>query len=278
MTSPTPTTFTFRDGRTVNRLGFGTMRLTGQPGNFGPFPDWEAGMDVLRAARDAGVQHFDTARAYGPRHAEQIVRDALHPHDGLFVATKGGITKTGAGMEFIRRDARPEQLRLEVEQSLSDLGVDRIDLYYLHAPDREVSFMDQVGALVEAKARGEIARIGLSNVTLDQLDQALSESWIDAVQVRYNPRDGGDEALLDATTDRGIAFVPWGPLAAAPMRAGSPLEELEARDGLSPIQTALVQLLDRAPNILPIPGTTSAAHAVENAPETVAAALASAGL
>ena len=258
-------TFTFRDGRTVRRLGFGTMRLTGQPGNFGPFHDWEAGKAVLRAAREAGVEHFDTARAYGPRHAERILRVALHPYADLFIATKGGITKTGAGMEFIRRDGRPEQLRAEIETSLDDLGVERIDLYYLHAPDRDVPFADQVGALVEAKRRGEIARIGLSNITLDQLREAEELTGIDAVQVRYNARDGGDEALLDYTTERGIAFVPWGPLAAAPMKAGSPLADGRARDGLSPIQTALLDLLERAPNILPIPGTTSPAHARENA-------------
>lgn len=274
----TTQTFTFKDGRTINRLGFGTMRLTGQPGNFGPFHDWDAGIEVLRAAREAGVQHFDTAKAYGPRYSEQIVRDALHPYDDLFIATKGGITKTGAGMEFIRRDGRPEQLRRELEESLSDLGVDRIDLYYLHAPDSRVPFADQVGALIEAKARGDIARIGLSNVTLTQLKEAMAMTQIDAVQVRYNPRDGGEEDLLDFTTENGIAFVPWGPLAAAPMQHGSPLEAAEARTGLSPIQTALLQLLERAPNILPIPGTTSAAHAVENAPETIATALSGAGL
>ena len=258
-------TFTFRDGRTIRRLGFGTMRLTGQPGNFGPFSDWEAGIRVLRAAREAGVDHFDTAHAYGPRHAERIVRDALHPYEGVFIATKGGITKEGAGMEFIRRDGRPEQLRRELETSLEDLGAERIDLYYLHAPDRDVPFADQVGALADAKSRGDVARVGLSNVTLDQLREAMGIVDVDAVQVRYNPRDGGDEALLDFTTEHGIAFVPWGPLAASPMTPGSPLADAEAREGLSPVQTALLQLLERAPNVLPIPGTTSEAHARENA-------------
>lgn len=264
MTRPIDT-FTFRDGRTVRRLGFGTMRLTGQPGNFGPFHDWEAGIRVLRAARDAGVDHFDTAHAYGPRHAERIVRDALHPFRDVLVATKGGITKEGAGMEFIRRDGRPEQLRWELEMSLRDLGVERIDLYYLHAPDRDVPFADQVGALADAKARGDVARVGLSNITLDQLREAMDITDIDAVQVRYNPRDGGDEALLDFTTEHGIAFVPWGPLAAAPMAHGSPFADGGTREGLSGVQSALLQLLQRAPNVLPIPGTTSEVHARENA-------------
>ena len=258
------TTFTFADGRTINRIGFGTMRLTGQPGNFGPYKDWESGIATLRAARNAGVNFFDTAKAYGPRYSEQLVADALAPYDDVFIATKGGITKTGVGGDFIRRDGRPEQLRREIKESLSDLRVEAIDLYYLHAPDRTVPFADQIGALVDAKARGEIQRIGVSNVSLEQLKEAMALTHIDAVQNRYDPANSGDEAVLDHTTEYGIAFVPWGPLGADPTKPGSPLEDTEALEGATPIQTALVQLLRRAPNIVPIPGTRSADHAVEN--------------
>lgn len=260
-------TFTFADGRTINRLGFGTMRLTGQPRNFGPYDDWEAGLAVIRAARNEGVELFDTARAYGPGHAERLLGEAIAPDDnGAFIVTKGGMTKTGIGSAFINPDARPEQLEREINASLTDLRREQIDLYFLHRPDPNVPFEDQVGALEKARQSGKIARIGLSNVSLDHIRRAQAVTRIDAIQNRYNSRDGGDEAVLDYAMDQGMAFLPWGPLGAHPMQSGSPLANQDRTiDGMTPIQSALFALLARSPNIIPIPGTTSRAHAVDNA-------------
>ncbi|MEM7730699.1 MAG: aldo/keto reductase [Pseudomonadota bacterium] len=258
--------FTFADGRTVNRLGFGTMRLTGQPGNFGPYEDWNAGIAVIRAAREAGVQVFDTARAYGPAHAERILADAIPASDtDAFIVTKGGVTKTGVGPGHIRADARPEQLAREIEASLRDLKRERIDLYFLHRPDPSVPFADQIGALETARQAGKIARIGLSNVSLDQLKAAMDVATIDAVQNRYDPVGGGDDGVLDFATRHGMAFLPWGPLGANPMTPGSPLHGPAPVDGPTAIQTALADLLARSPNMIPIPGTTRRAHACDNA-------------
>ncbi len=258
-------TFTFSDGRTINRLGFGTMRLTGQPGNFGPYEAWDAGIALLRRAASLGVEHFDTARAYGPHYSERLIADAFGSEvKNLFIATKGGIEKTGVGAEFIKRDGRPETLRRHLMESLQNLKVETIDLYYLHAPDNRVGMEDSVAELADAKSKGLIARIGLSNVSLAQLKTAEKVVQIDAVQNRYNPADGGDEAVLTYTAQKGIAFVPWGPLGANPMKQGAPLASGDAIGLQTPAQAALSELLSRAPNVLPIPGTTSRQHLMEN--------------
>ncbi|MEM9797069.1 MAG: aldo/keto reductase [Pseudomonadota bacterium] len=253
--------FTFPDGRTVHRLGLGTMRLTGQPGNFGPFEDWEAGKTLLRTAADNGVDFFDTARAYGPHWGERIIGEALAEYgDRVFVASKGGIEKNGPTGAHIRRDGRPDRLKVHVDESLEALGRDIIDLYYLHSPDPSVPFADSIGALEEARLAGKIARIGVSNATLDQLREAMAIAPISAVQNRYDPVNGGDEAVLDATVQAGIAFVPWGPLGANPMKPGSPFAET----GAMGVTDAIKALLDRAPNVLPIPGTRSVDHLLAN--------------
>lgn len=255
-------TFTFPDGRTVGRLGYGAMRLTGQPGNFGPYADWRGGVDLLRRARELGVQHVDTARAYGPRDNERLVGEALRGSDGtfgaMFVATKGGIEKDGPTMAHIRRDGRPEALARHIDESLEALGVETIDLYYLHAPDPAVPLADSVRALEAARRAGRIARIGLSNVTRAQVEEAMAIAPISAVQNRYSPADEPDpeeEALIDWLAERGIAYVPHGPLGAHPMRRGAAVEPAEA----------LRALLARAPNILVIPGTTTVEHLEANA-------------
>ena len=179
------TEFTFADGKTVNRLGYGAMRLTGQPGNFGRYEDWDAGKALLRAAREAGVQFFDSARAYGPGWNERLIAEALGPYDDdLLIATKGGIDKDGPTPAHISRDGRPESLRQHIEQSLKDLRTGQIGLYYLHAPDTNVPLQDSMGALEAARQRGEIARIGISNVTLEQLETAMDVAPIAAVQNR----------------------------------------------------------------------------------------------
>ena len=258
------TTFTFPDGLTVRRLGYGAMRLTGQPGNFGRYADWEGGKALLRTAVADGVQFIDTARAYGPGWNETLIAEALAPYaEDVVIATKGGIDKTGPTSADIHANGRPDALRLHVEESLRRLQVAQIDLYYLHRPDPRVPFAESVGALEEARRRGEIARIGLSNVTLDQVKEAMQIAPIAAVQNRYDPARGGDQAVLDFTTEKGIAFVPWGPLGANPMQPGSPFAADAQGSGLT-VQQALRALLDRAPNILPIPGTRSVAHLREN--------------
>ncbi len=265
--APSPT-FTFADGRQITRLGFGAMRLTGQPGNYGPYEDWKGGLTLLRKAHALGAGHIDTARAYGPHDNERLIGEAfaaMPASERPFLASKGGIEKLGRGAEFIHPDGRPAALERHVEESLAALRVETIDLYYLHRPDPAVPIEDSVGALVDAKAAGKIARIGVSNVTLDQLKRAQAVVAIDAVQNRYNPAEGGDDAVLEHAVAHGIAFVPWGPLAAKPLEHGAPLAAGDAdAHGATPSQRALVALLRRAPNVLPIPGTTSLDHLAEN--------------
>jgi aryl-alcohol dehydrogenase-like predicted oxidoreductase len=252
-------TFAFPDGRAVSRIGYGAMRLTGQPRNFGPYEDWAGGIALLRRAAELGVDHVDTARAYGPHANERLVAEALAPlATRAFVASKGGVEKDEAS---IRRDGSPEALARHIEESRRDLapliGDRPIDLYYLHQPDPEVPLAESVRALEAARRAGRIARIGLSNVSLAQLREAMEVAPVSAVQNRYSPadaRDAGTEALIDFTAEHGIAFVAHGPLGAHPMRRGAATGPGEA----------LRTLLARAPNILAIPGTTAPAHLEEN--------------
>lgn len=256
----TAPTFTFADGRTVNRIGYGAMRLTGQPRNFGPYADWDGGVALLRRAVELGVDHFDTARAYGPHDNERLIAEALAPLAAqVFVASKGGVEKDGRS---IGRDGSPEALARHVEESRRDLapllGERPIDLYYLHQPDPDVAVGRSVAALEAARVAGRIARIGVSNVSLAQLREAMVVAPIAAVQNRYSPadaRDGEVEEMIDFTAEHAIAFVPHGPLGANPMRRGAATEPGEA----------LRTLLARSPNVLAIPGTTTPAHLEENA-------------
>ena len=259
--SPTdlPVDFAFADGLTIPRMGFGAMRLTGQPGNFGPYADPEGGVALVRRALELGVRHLDTARAYGPHENERLIRSALagapSGADAAFVATKGGIEK--GSPDDIRRDGSPAALRRHVDESLGNLGVEAIDLYYLHGPDARVPIAESVGALEEARRAGKILRIGLSNVDSAQLDEAREVAPIAAVQNRYSPADDPDdalEALIDRTAELGIAFVAHGPLGAHPMRAGAATDPA----------AALGALLARSPNVLVIPGTTSVRHLEAN--------------
>jgi aryl-alcohol dehydrogenase-like predicted oxidoreductase len=267
MTAPT-TAFLLGGDLAVSRLGFGAMRLTGQPGNFGPYPNWEAGKALLRRAVELGVTFFDTARAYGPGWNEELIADALAPYDGVVVATKGGIEKHSP--TEIQPDGRPEALRRHVEESRRRLRLDTLPLYYLHRPDPAVPLLAQVEALAQERAAGRIRHVGLSNVTVAQLEAALAVVPVAAVQNRYNVAERGGDDVVDYTAARGIAFVPYGPLGANPMRPGAPLAAAAhghadpAGDGRTPAQRALGALLGRAPNVLPIPGTTSAAHLEEN--------------
>jgi aryl-alcohol dehydrogenase-like predicted oxidoreductase len=265
-----PATFLLGGDLEIRRAGYGAMRLCGQPGNFGPFADWPAGERLLRQAVELGVNFIDTAEAYGPGNNEEIIASALHPYAaGLVIATKGGVTKTSPTTIF--PDGSPETLRRSVEASLKRLRVERIDLYQFHRPDPKVPFADSVAALAALRTEGKIRHLGLSNVTLAQIEEARRIAPIVSVQNRYNLRERGAEDVVTFCERNAIAFLPYGPLGAqpfertAPLSAGSgPLAAIAARLRASPAQIALAWLLHRAPNIVAIPGTTSIPHLEEN--------------
>jgi aryl-alcohol dehydrogenase-like predicted oxidoreductase len=265
-----PSTYNLGGDLTIQRLGFGAMRLCGQPGNFGPYPDWEAGKQLIRQAIDLGVNFIDTAHAYGPGWNETLIGEALADvMEAVVVATKGGVEKTAHDRVF--PDGRPTQLRLRCEESLRRLRLERIPLYQLHKPDPQVPLAESIGALRELRAEGKIQHKGLSNDTLAQIEESLAIVPIASVQNRFNIAEQTDSAVLDFCLAHGIAYLPWGPLAAKPFSAEAPL----AREGrLAEIarvhastegQLALAWLLQRAPNIVLIPGTTSPSHLAENA-------------
>jgi len=251
----------------VDRLGYGAMRITG-PGVWGPPtepPDGPQGaIALLRRAVELGVNFFDTADAYGPNVSEELIAEALAPYDGLVIATKGGLTRSGPGVWHA--DGRPEHLRGALEGSLRRLKLERIDLYQLHRPDPEVPFEESLGALVEAREQGKIRHIGLSNVSLDQLEQALAMTEIVSVQNRYSALDRKSQEVLDACTRDAIAFIPWFPLAAgeATTDAGA-LEQVARRHDATPGQIAIAWLLAVSAVMLPIPGTSRIEHLEQNA-------------
>jgi pyridoxine 4-dehydrogenase len=248
---------------TVNRMGFGAMRLTG-PGVIGEPADPENAKAVLRRAVELGVNFIDTAASYGPEINERQVADALHPYpDGLVVATKGGLIHERQG-EWLR-DGRPETLRTSCEASLRRLRIDRIDLYQLHAVDPSVPFEESVGALAELQREGKIRHIGLSNVDARQLAQARELVTVVSVQNRYNLADRHSEGVLEACERDEIAFLPWFPLAFGDLtRGGGRLAEVASARGATQAQVALAWLLRRSPVMLPIPGTSSVEHLEEN--------------
>jgi pyridoxine 4-dehydrogenase len=246
-------TFSIGGEVTVNRIGYGAMRLTGQPGNFGQYADWEGGKALLRHAAAGGVQFFDSAFAYGPEWADKIIAAALHPYSqNLLIATKGGVDKPAPGKIVV--DGSPTALTRQIDLALENLKTDCIDLFQLHRVDPEVPLEDSLGALVSAREAGKIRFIGLSNVNRAQLDRALTVTPIASVQNRYNMAEREDDELVEYTCSHGIAYLPWGPLGAQPMEPGAVLAPHEA----------LAWLLQRSPNIIVIPGTTSPAHLDEN--------------
>jgi len=263
-------TFTITGDFTVPRLGYGAMRLTGQPNNYGPYFDWEAGKQLLRHGVQLGIRFIDTARAYGPAWNERLIADALTPYpDDLFIATKGGVVKKTATARFL--DGSPEGLRRDCEDSLRNLRVDSISLYQLHWIDPDVPFADSIGGLATLLKQGKIRRIGLSNIHLEQLKEALSIAPIASVQNRYSIADRHSDSIVDFCAGRGILFLPYGPLGADPMKpgsplasAGGPLADVAERLHVSRSQVALAWLLQRSSNIVAIPGTTSRIHLEEN--------------
>jgi pyridoxine 4-dehydrogenase len=247
----------------VRRLGFGAMRITGN-GIWGPPDDPEAARALLRRVVDLGVNLIDTADSYGPAVSENLIAEALHPYpDGLVIATKGGLRRTGPGQW--PRDARPERLRETCEGSLRRLKLDRIDLYQLHSPDPKVPFEDSVGALKELQDEGKIRHIGISNVSLEELERARRIADVVTVQNRYNLTDRSSEDVLDACERAGIGFIPWFPLARGSLaESGGALDEVAHAHDATPGQVTLAWLLARSKVMLPIPGTSSAEHLEQN--------------
>ena len=247
----------------VRRLGFGAMRITG-PGIWGSPEDPGAARALLRRVVDLGVNLIDTADAYGPEVSENLLREALHPYPSdMVIATKGGLTRGGPHQWSRRGD--PAYLKEACEGSLRRLGVDTIDLYQLHAVDDDVPLEDSVGALGELQQAGKIRYIGLSNVSVDQLERAARSVEVVSVQNRYNLTDRKHAPVLDACATRGIGFIPWYPLAAGDLTTfDGPLRAIAHRHGATPNQVALAWLLHSDRVVLPIPGTSSVSHLEEN--------------
>jgi pyridoxine 4-dehydrogenase len=245
----------------VNRLGFGTMRLTGE-GIWGPPADRNRALAVLRHAVELDVNFIDTADSYGPFVSEQLIAEALFPYPkGLVIATKGGWNRPGP--DQWTHDATPAHLRKAVEGSLKRLRLDRIDVYQLHTPDPVVSFDASVETLAQLRDEGKIRLVGLSNVTREHIERARKIVPIVSVQNRYSFADREWDYVVDYCAANGIAFIPWFPLAAGRV-AGDVLNEIAQAHQASPKQVALVWLLRRSPIVLPIPGTSSVEHLEEN--------------
>jgi pyridoxine 4-dehydrogenase len=254
-------TFTIGDIE-VHRLGFGAMRITGD-GIWGPPADPAAARAVLRRVPELGIDFIDTADSYGPAVSEELLAEVLHPYDGLLIATKGGLERTGPGQW--PRNGRPEHLKAACESSLQRLKVDRIDLYQLHAPDDKVPYAESVGALKELRDEGKIRHVGVSNVSVEQLATAREIVDVVTVQNRFNLTDRHAEDVLDECESAGIGFIPWFPLAAGSLaEPGGTVDEIARRHDATPGQVALAWLLARSPVMLPIPGTGSVEHLEEN--------------
>ena len=246
----------------VNRFGFGAMRLTGE-GVWGTPEDPKEARSVLRCAVDLGINFIDTADSYGPEVSERLIAEALAPYpEGLVIATKGGLVRPGPG-EW-RRDGRPERLRKACEASLERLGLERIDLYQLHAIDDEVPLAESVGALAELREEGKIRHVGLSNVDADQLAEAREIVPVVSVQNRYGLADRDSDALLEACEREGLAFIPWFPLGAGTLPEAEAIDRVAEAHDATPFQIALAWVLARSPATLPIAGTSSTEHLREN--------------
>jgi pyridoxine 4-dehydrogenase len=246
----------------VHRLGFGAMRITGE-GIWGPPGDHENAIRVLRRAVELGVDFIDTADSYGPYVSEDLIREALHPYDGVVIATKGGLTRHGPGQW--EQLGRPEYLRQCVHMSLRRLGVERIDVWQLHRIDRKVPVEEQLGAVKELQDAGLIRHVGLSEVSVEQIELARSLLPVVSVQNLYNLANRQSEDVLEHCEREGIGFIPWFPVNAGELaRPGSVLDDIAHEHQTTHAQLALAWLLHRSPVMLPIPGTGSVAHLEEN--------------
>lgn len=245
---------------TVHRVGFGAMRLTG----YRPVADRTAAIRVARRAVELGIDFIDTADAYGIGANEELLAEALHPYDEhLLIATKIGHTRPSPG-EW-KPVGRPEYLRQAAELSLRRLRVERLDLLQLHRVDPAVPLEDQLGALAQLQSEGKVRHVGLSEVTVDQLDTARRQIDIISVQNRYNLTDRVHDDVLKYCETEGIAFIPWLPIAGGDHATSQLLAELATETGATPSQLSLAWLLHRSPVMVPIPGTSSETHLIENA-------------
>jgi pyridoxine 4-dehydrogenase len=245
---------------TVNRLGFGAMRITGR-GIWGPPPDRDEAKAVLRRAVELGVNFIDTADSYGPNVSEELIAEALHPYpDELVIATKGGLERTGPGRW--PANGRPDHLVEVCEGSLRRLRLEQIPLYQFHRPDPKVPLEDSIGALVDLKEHGKIRHIGVSNVDEDQLRRAQKLTPVVSIQNRYNLDDRQSESLVDLCEQEQLVFLPWAPI--SDLDNSAAVQEVARRHGATPRQIVLAWLLARSPAMLPIPGTGSLEHLEEN--------------
>ncbi|WP_217251085.1 aldo/keto reductase [Streptomyces sp. AC602_WCS936] len=255
----TTTVFRIAGDLEVRRLGFGAMHLPTEPG-----PARAASVAVARRAVELGVTLIDTAYLYGGGANEELLAEALYPYaDGLFVTTKVGVARSGPSGEW-RLDGRPSVLREQVERALRRLRVERIELLQLHRVDPETPLADQLGTLRDLRAEGKIGRIGLSEVTVDELDRARRIVDVASVQNRYNLLDREHEPVLAACEAAGIAFLPWRPVAWGDAGSRAEVAAVAAETGATPTQVALAWLLGRSPVVLPIPGTARIDHLEEN--------------
>ena len=266
MTSAQPVhssgTFSIGGDLEVHRLGYGAMQITG-PGIWGEPADRAGAIAVLRRAVELGVDFIDTADSYGPYVSEDLIREALHPYDHVLVATKAGLTRSGPG--DWRPVGVPAYLRQCAEMSLRRLGVETIDLFQLHRIDSAVPLEDQLGVFAELVAEGKVRHVGLSEISVAELQAAQEILPIATVQNLYNVGNRQSEALLDHCTTHGIGFIPWFPIATGELvAAGGPLDHIAERAGHTPAQLALAWLLRRSPVVLPIPGTKTVSHVEEN--------------
>jgi len=265
MSTPTPTyakTFTIGGDLTVNRLGYGAMRITG-PGIWGPPQDHDESIRVLKRAVELGINFIDTADSYGPNVSEELIAEALHPYPaGLVVATKGGLLRTGPNQWPV--DASPKHLEEALHGSLKRLKVEQIDLYQLHRIDDKVPAEDTFRFLQKAQQDGLVKHIGLSEVTVDQIKQAQEFFPVVSVQNMYSVDNRKWEAVLDYTREQNMAFIPWYPLAGGNAEALKALDQLAQKHGATQQQIALSWLLHHSPNILLIPGTSKVNHLEEN--------------
>jgi aryl-alcohol dehydrogenase-like predicted oxidoreductase len=255
-------TFALGGDLTVNRLGYGAMRITGE-GVWGPPKDKDQALRVLRRAVELGVDFIDTADSYGPFVSEDLIREALHPYDGVVVATKGGLTRSGPGKW--EQVARPEYLRQCVEMSLRRLDIEQIGLWQLHRIDAQVPVEESLGAVKELQEAGKIQHIGLSEVSVAEIEQARKVIDVVSVQNLYNLGNRQSEEVLEYCEREGIGFIPWFPVAAGDLaKPGGPLDEIASAHEATHAQLALAWLLRRSPVMLPIPGTSSVGHLEEN--------------
>jgi pyridoxine 4-dehydrogenase len=255
-------TFSIGGDLEVTRLGYGAMRVTGK-GIWGPPPDREAALAVLRRLPEVGVDFVDTADSYGPHVSEELIHEALHPYDGITVATKAGLTRTGPNVWPPR--GRPEYLRQCCEMSLRRLGLETIPLYQLHRIDAAVPREEQFGVLRELQDEGKVRHLGLSEVSVEEIEAAGEHFPVATVQNLYNISNRQSKDVLEHCEEHGIGFIPWFPLAAGKLaEPGGEVAEVAEAHGATPGQVALAWLLQRSEVMLPIPGTGSVAHLEEN--------------